>query len=88
VILRLAGATRTGRRALTLRLAAPLSGKAGRARFVWAAVEGAGEVRALGRDSAQIRGPALADALLRLPEAAADLPAGAEVEAWLLDDDA
>lgn len=88
VILRLAGASRTGRRALTLRLAAPLSGKPGRARFVWAAVEGGGAVRALGRDSAQIRGPALADALLRVPEAAADLPAGAEVEAWLLDDDA
>ena len=31
---------------------------------------------------------ALADALLCVPERAADLPAGAEVEAWLLDDDA
>jgi molybdopterin molybdotransferase len=88
VVLRLAGAARTGRRAIPLTLAAPLPGKPGRARFVWAALEGRGRVRALGRDSAQVRGPALADALLRVPEAVADLPEGAEVEAWLLDDDA
>jgi molybdopterin molybdotransferase len=88
VILRLAGAARTGRRTLTLRLAAPFANKPGRAHFVWAAVEAGGLARPLGRDSAQVRGPAIADALLRLPEAAADLPAGAEVEAWLLDDDA
>lgn len=87
-ILRLAGGARTRRRALDLTLAAPVAGKPGRARFVWAALEAGGRVRALGRDSAQVRGPALADALLRLPEAAADLPEGAEVEAWLLDDDA
>jgi molybdopterin molybdotransferase len=41
-------------------------------------------VRPLGRDAAQVRGPALADALVRLPEDAGDVAAGEEVEAWLL----
>jgi molybdopterin molybdotransferase len=35
-----------------------------------------------------VRGPALADALLLVPAGAGDLPEGAEVRAWLLDDDA
>jgi molybdopterin molybdotransferase len=86
-VLRLAGAVRTGRRTLRLPLAAPLLGRPGRARFAWARIE-AGAALPLGRDSAQIRGPALADALLLVPEACGDLQAGAEVEAWLLDDDA
>lgn len=86
-ILRLAGARRTARRTLTLPLGAPFANKPGRAHFVWSRIE-EGRALPLGRDSAQVRGPALADALLRIPEAAADLPAGAEVEAWLLDDDA
>lgn len=86
-VLRLAGAARTGRRTLRLPLAAAAQGKPGRARFVWARVDPDGRVRPLGRDSAQVRGPALADALLLVPEAAGELPAGAEVEAWLLDED-
>jgi molybdopterin molybdotransferase len=44
--------------------------------------------RPLGRDAAQVRGPALADALLLVPAGAGDLAAGAEVVAWLLEDDA
>jgi molybdopterin molybdotransferase len=87
-ILALAGARRPLRRALTLPLAAPFTNKPGRAHFVWAVIDAGGRASPLGRDSAQVRGPALADVLLRIPEAAADLPAGAEVEAWLLDDDA
>jgi len=87
-ILRLCGARRTGRRLLAARLTEPFSNKPGRAHFVWAVLEPEGRVRPLGRDSAQVRGPALAEALLRIPEDAAALPAGAEVEAWLLDDDA
>jgi molybdopterin molybdotransferase len=87
-ILRLAGAERVGRRALRVKLAAAAPGKPGRARLLWALLEPGGRVRPLGRDSAQVRGPALADALLLVPEAAGELPAGTEVEAWLLDDDA
>ena len=87
-ILRLAGAGNTARRALRVVLSAPASGKPGRARFLWARLEPGGRARALGRDSAQVRGPALADALLLVPEDAGELPEGSEVEAWLLDDDA
>jgi molybdopterin molybdotransferase len=88
VVLRLAGAASPFRRVLRVRLAEPVAGKPGRARFLWANVDAEGRAHPLGRDAAQIRGPALADALLCVPERAADLPAGAEVEAWLLDDDA
>lgn len=88
VILRLAGAERVGRRTMRVALAAPTAGKPGRARFLWARLDPGGRASALGRDSAQVRGPALADALLLVPAHAGDLPAGAEVEAWLLDDDA
>lgn len=84
---RLAGAARTGRRTLTVRLAAAIPNKRGRAHFVWATLEPGGRARALGRDSAQVRGPAIADLLLRLPEDAEDPPEGTEVEAWLLDED-
>ena len=45
-------------------------------------------MRPIGRDAAQIRGPALADALLYLEEGVGDLIEGAVVEAWLLEDDA
>jgi molybdopterin molybdotransferase len=87
-LLALAGAARTGRRAIPLRLAEPCAGKPGRARLLWATVEADGRVRPVGRDAAQIRGPALADALLCLPSDAGDLPEGAEVTTWLLEDDA
>jgi molybdopterin molybdotransferase len=87
-LLRLAGASRLDRRVVRLPLAEPVSGRPGRARFLWAALDPDGRVRPLGRDAAQVRGPALADALVRLPEGTGDLGAGEEVEAWLLDDDA
>ncbi len=87
-LLRLSGAARTRRRALALPLAEPLSGRAGRARFVWARVEDDGRVRPIGRDAAQTRGPALADALLHVPEGRGEMAAGDPVEAWLLEEDA
>lgn len=87
-LLKLAGSSRLYRRTVTARLAEPVSGRPGRARFLWAALDGEGRVRPLGRDAAQVRGPALADALIRLPEGAGEIEAGREVQAWLLDDDA
>jgi molybdopterin molybdotransferase len=87
-LLALSGAARRERRAVPLRLAEPAPGRPGRARVLWATVERDGRARLLGKDAAQVRGPALADALLLVPPAAGDLPAGAEVMAWLLDDDA
>jgi molybdopterin molybdotransferase len=54
---------------------------------VWARLEAAGAVRPIGRDAAQIRGPALADALIRLGEDTGELAAGELVETWLLEDD-
>jgi molybdopterin molybdotransferase len=87
-LLALAGAARRERTAIPVRLAEPASGRPGRARLLWARLEPGGVARPLGRDTAQIRGPALADALLLVPEDAGDLAAGAEVTAWVLDDDA
>jgi molybdopterin molybdotransferase len=87
-LLALAGAARRGRPEVPLRLAEPASGRAGRARLLWARVEPGGRARPVGRDAAQVRGPALADALLLVPAGAGDLPEGAELTAWLLDDDA
>ena len=86
-LLALAGAGRTARPALRLRLAAPVSGRPGRARLVWSALEPDGRVRPLGRDAAQVRGPALADALVVLPSEAGELLEGAEVMTWLLGGD-
>ncbi len=85
-LLALAGAARRERPAVPVRLAEPTAGRPGRARLLWARLEPGGRARPLGRDAAQIRGPALADALLLLPAGAGDLPEGAEVTAWLLDD--
>ncbi|HET7823983.1 MAG TPA: molybdopterin molybdotransferase MoeA [Anaeromyxobacter sp.] len=87
-LLALAGAARRTRAAVPLRLAEAAAGRPGRARILWATVEPDGRARPLGRDSAQVRGPALADALLLVPAGEGDLPEGAEVTAWLLDDDA
>ena len=84
-LLTLAGAAWPFRPMLRLRLAEAVPGRAGRARLVWAALEPDGRARLLGRDTAQIRGPALADLLLLVPAAAGDLAEGAEVGAWLLD---
>jgi molybdopterin molybdotransferase len=86
-LLRLAGAAHPFRLALRLPLAEDVQGRPGRARFLWARVEADGRVRPVGRDAAQIRGPALAGALLWLREGAGELPAGEPVEAWLLEDD-
>jgi len=83
-LLRLAGVARPYRPVVRLPVAEAVSGKPGRARFLWAALEPDGRVRPQGRDAAQVRGPALADALVRLPEDAGDVAAGEEVEAWLL----
>jgi molybdopterin molybdotransferase len=83
-----AGAARRFRLSVPVRLAEATAGKPGRARLLWARLEGDGRARPLGKDAAQIRGPALADALLLVPADAGDLPAGAEVTAWLLGDDA
>jgi molybdopterin molybdotransferase len=85
-LLRRCGAAVVGPRSLRLPLAEPVSGRPGRSRFVWAAVEEDGRVRPVGRDAAQVRGPALADALLRLREGTGALAEGAPVEAWLLGD--
>jgi molybdopterin molybdotransferase len=87
-LLALAGAARRERTAIPVRLAEPTAGRPGRARLLWARLEPGGRARPLGRDAAQVRGPALADALLLVPAGAGDLPADAEVTAWLLDDDA
>jgi molybdopterin molybdotransferase len=86
VLLTMAGASAPLRRALRLRLAEPASGRPGRARLLWARLTTGGEVAPLGRDAAQVRGPALADALVTLGADQGDLPAGEEVTAWLLDD--
>jgi molybdopterin molybdotransferase len=83
----LAGATRRERPAVRLPLAEAVDGRTGRARLLWARLDGR-SVRPIGRDAAQVRGPALADALIVLPADAGALPAGAEVFTWLLDEDA
>jgi molybdopterin molybdotransferase len=87
-LLALAGAARRTRPEVPVRLAEAASGRPGRARLLWARLEPGGMARPLGRDAAQVRGPALADALLLVPAGAGDLPVGAEVVAWLLEDDA
>ncbi len=86
LLLTMAGSAAPFRRALPLRLTEPASGKPGRARLLWARLSPGGEVAPLGRDTAQVRGPALADALLAVGADQGELPAGAEVTAWLLDD--
>jgi molybdopterin molybdotransferase len=85
-LLRLAGAARPFRRALSLPLGEPVSGRAGRARFLWARVDERGRAVPVGRDAAQVRGPALADALIALKSGTAELAPGDLVEAWLLEE--
>ncbi len=85
LLLAMAGASRTERARVSLPLAAPCEGRPGRARFVWASLDPDGRARPLGRDAAQVRGPALAQALVRIPEGAGDVPEGERVETWLLD---
>ena len=85
-LLRLAGAARPLRRARRIPLAEPAEGRPGRARFLWARLDPDGRARPLGRDAAQVRGPALADLLLVVPAGRGDLDEGEAVEAWLLED--
>jgi molybdopterin molybdotransferase len=87
-LLALCGAARRHRPVLRLALAEPAAGRSGRARLLWARLEQDGRVRPIGRDAAQVRGPALADVLLYVPDGKGDLAAGTEIEAWLLGDDA
>lgn len=83
-LLAICGAARTLRPELRLRLAEPASGRPGRARLLWARLEPDGRARPLGRDAAQVLGPALADVLLALPSDTGELAEDAEVAAWLL----
>jgi molybdopterin molybdotransferase len=83
-LLRLAGAARVERPRAWLPLAERCEGRPGRARFLWAALDPDGRVRPVGRDAAQVRGPALAQALIRIAEGAGDVPEGERVETWLL----
>jgi molybdopterin molybdotransferase len=83
-LLRLAGASRIFRPVAWLPLAEGCEGRPGRARFLWALLDPDGRVRPVGRDAAQVRGPALAQALIRIAEGAGDLPEGERVETWLL----
>ncbi len=83
-LLRLAGATATERPRVFLPLAAASQGRPGRARFLWASLTPDGRALPVGRDAAQILGPALAQALVRIPEGTGDLPEGERVETWLL----
>jgi molybdopterin molybdotransferase len=85
-LLRLCGAARPFRRALRLPLAETAAGRPGRARFLWARVEQDGRVSPIGRDAAQIRGPALADAIIAIAADAGDLEPGTPVDVWLLED--
>ena len=87
-LLALCGASRRERPAFPVRLAEPADGRPGRARLLWARIEPGGLARPVGRDAAQVRGPALADALLLVPAGTGALAAGAELTAWLLEDDA
>jgi molybdopterin molybdotransferase len=83
-LLRLAGAGHVDRPRAWLPLAAPCAGKPGRARFLWASLDADGSVRPVGRDAAQVRGPALAQALIHVPEGVGDVATGERVETWLL----
>jgi len=83
-LLRLAGAARVERPRAWLPLAERCEGRPGRARFLWASLDPDGRVRPVGRDAAQVRGPALAQALVRIAEGAGDVPEGERVETWLL----
>jgi len=83
-LLKMAGARLVARPSLSLPLAEPAQGRRGRARFLWAELTSDGRARPLGRDAAQVRGPALADLLVYVPEGSGDLAAGELVEAWLV----
>lgn len=83
-LLKMAGASACARPSALLPLAEAVEGRRGRARFLWAELAPGGRARPLGRDAAQVRGPALADLLLHVPEGTGDLAPGELVEAWLV----
>lgn len=85
-VLGLCGASARRRRVLALPAAEPLEGRPGRARFLWARLTADGRAKPLGRDAAQLRGPALAQVLIALPSSAGPLPEGAPVPVWLLEE--
>lgn len=83
-LLRLAGAARVERPRVRLPVSERCEGRPGRARFLWATIDAGGRACPVGRDAAQVRGPALAQALVRIPEDSGDVAEGQEVETWLL----
>jgi len=87
-ILALGGATGAARlrQAVRLPLAEAAHGKPGRARLLWATLDADGRVRPLGRDSAQVHGPAQADALICFSAGEGDHPENGLVTTWLLGD--
>jgi len=87
-LLRLAGRSSVERTMLELPVAAPLSSRDERTRLFWARIEADGTVRPIGRDAAQVRGPAIADALIELPAGRGDVAVGERVRVRLLGEDA
>jgi molybdopterin molybdotransferase len=85
-LLTLAGAGRIDRPRAWLPIAEASQGRPGRSRFLWASLTPDGRVRPVGRDAAQVRGPALAQALVRIAEGTGDVPEGERVETWLLEE--
>jgi molybdopterin molybdotransferase len=87
-LLRLAGRSSVERTMLELPVAAPLSSRHERTRLFWARIEADGTVLPIGRDAAQVRGPALADALIELPAGRGEVAVGERVRVRLLGEDA
>ncbi len=85
-LLALAGSARIERPRAWMPIAEACEGRPGRSRFLWASITPDGRVRPVGRDAAQVRGPALAQALVRIAEGAGDVPEGERVETWLLEE--
>jgi molybdopterin molybdotransferase len=84
-LLRMSGAAHPFRPVVKAPLGEVLEGRAGRDRFAWARLDDEGRVWPLGRDSAQVRGPAVANVLLRVRADTGDVAAGEAAEAWLLE---
>ncbi|MGC4115942.1 MAG: molybdopterin molybdotransferase MoeA [Myxococcales bacterium] len=82
----LCGSRSRRRTVLELPLAERVEGRPGRMRFFWANLTRDGRVQPLGQDIAQLRGPALAQALVALPADVGEVEAGARVQAWLLEE--
>jgi molybdopterin molybdotransferase len=83
---RLMGSTRVPGLWTQARLACSIDGRAGRARFLWSRLDPDGRVTPLGRDVAQVRGPALANALVCLPSKREAVAAGEWVDILVLED--